>query len=139
ILRWTGQPSMALINPIGDASHVSEWEAALHQYFKVVRVFNAVTAEFDKRIELLRGFGQLRDAWRGPLQRAADALLADRRRRHRQAARSVSQTLIDMLTPTVAQPIGDGSDRPTVLRELEQRYLDALRRRERDGRETVER
>ncbi|HEY5674135.1 MAG TPA: GTPase, partial [Malonomonas sp.] len=37
ILRWTGQPRMALINPIGPADHVEAWRAALGQYFSVVR------------------------------------------------------------------------------------------------------
>ncbi len=139
ILRWTGRPSLALINPIGGESHVAAWEAALHQYFKVVRVFNAVTAEFDKRVELLRAFGQLRDAWRHPLQRAVDALVDDRRRRHRQATRAIAQMLADMMNLTAARPIDPDDDPATFKRELEQRYLDALRRRERDGRETVER
>ena len=44
ILRWTGQPSMALINPIGGDAHVEEWRAALSQYFKIVRVFDAHAA-----------------------------------------------------------------------------------------------
>jgi hypothetical protein len=139
ILRWTGRPSLALINPIGSDAHVAAWEAALQQYFKVVRVFNAVTAEFDKRVELLRAFGQLRDGWRGPLQRAVDALIEDRRRRHRQAARAIAHMVVDMMTLTAARPMGEEDDPAAVKRELEQRYLDALRRRERDGRETVER
>ena len=77
ILRWTGRPSLALINPIGKADHVEAWRAALGQHFKIVRVFNAVTAEFDKRLELLRAFGQLREAWRNPLDQAVVALRRD--------------------------------------------------------------
>ena len=46
ILRWTGQPRLALINPIGEADHVEAWRTALGQYFSVVRVFDAVTADF---------------------------------------------------------------------------------------------
>ena len=46
ILRWSGRPRLALINPIGDADHVEAWRAALGQYFSVVRVFDAVTADF---------------------------------------------------------------------------------------------
>ena len=36
ILRWTGEPSMALINPIGGGDHIPAWRAALEQYFIVV-------------------------------------------------------------------------------------------------------
>ena len=34
ILRWTGQPSMALINRIGAGDHAEDWRRALNQYFK---------------------------------------------------------------------------------------------------------
>ncbi len=40
ILRWSGQPSMALINPIESSQYVEPWKNALEQYFKIVRVFN---------------------------------------------------------------------------------------------------
>ena len=54
VLRWTGRPRMALINLISAGDHVEEWRAALAQYFSIVRVFDAVRADFGKRIELLR-------------------------------------------------------------------------------------
>ena len=39
ILRYTGQPRMALINLIGEANFIDEWRQALDQYFSIVRVF----------------------------------------------------------------------------------------------------
>ncbi|MEQ8663214.1 MAG: GTPase, partial [Gammaproteobacteria bacterium] len=72
ILRWTGQPRMALINPMGRHDHVDEWRRALNQYFSIVRVFDAVHADFGKRIELLRAFRQLGEGLPG----WADALSA---------------------------------------------------------------
>src|SRR5258706_230060 len=74
ILRWTGQPSMALINPIGGGAHVEEWRAALQQYFKIVRVFDAHAATFDARLDLLRAFGQLSEPWRPPPQAPVAAI-----------------------------------------------------------------
>ena len=47
ILRWTGQPSMALINPIESQAYVEEWESALKQFFKAVQVFNPMLADFE--------------------------------------------------------------------------------------------
>ena len=58
VLRWTGQPRMALINLIGTGDHQGQWRRALDQYFSIVRVFDAVHADFDKRIDLLRAFGE---------------------------------------------------------------------------------
>ena len=37
ILRWTGQPSMALINRIDEADYTQEWKQALSGYFQMIR------------------------------------------------------------------------------------------------------
>ena len=65
ILRWTGQPSMALINMIGDSDYSEDWTKALGQYFRIVRVFDAMKADFDRRVQLLLAFGELREAVAG--------------------------------------------------------------------------
>jgi hypothetical protein len=138
ILRWTGQPRMALINPIGSEAHVDDWRAALGQYFSVVRVFNAMTAEFVKRTELLRAFGQLRDDWRGPLDEAVRMLEADRKRRDHQAAREIARMTVDMMKLTVDTQIGQGVDPAPHRERLKEKHRDQLRQRERKGRESVE-
>ena len=69
ILRWTGQPRLALINPIGETDHVEAWRTALGQYFSVVRVFDAR----DRRLrEAHRAAARLRPA-RGGVAPAAAA------------------------------------------------------------------
>lgn len=93
ILRWTGQPRMALINMIGDGDYRGAWRAGLGQYFSIVREFNAHKASFEQRIALLRGFGELEETWREPLQRAAEALERERTRQREQ----VSETIAGML------------------------------------------
>ncbi|MEM6853598.1 MAG: DUF3482 domain-containing protein, partial [Planctomycetota bacterium] len=138
ILRWTGRPSLALINPIGEADHVEAWRSALGQYFKIVRVFNAVTAEFDKRLELLRAFGQLKEDWRQPLDRAVQALDADRQRRRRESAREVAALLADALTLEVTRKLRPGEDPKPVQPELLEKFKGELRRREKRARERVE-
>src|SRR5918995_1544721 len=94
VLRWTGRPRMALINLISSGDHVAEWRAALGQYFSIVRVFDAMRADFGKRIELLRAFGAIDERWAAPLNRAADALVAERQRRLRRAAAEIGDFLI---------------------------------------------
>ncbi|MBN2506646.1 MAG: DUF3482 domain-containing protein [Verrucomicrobia bacterium] len=139
ILRWTGQPSLALINPIGAADHIESWRAALGQFFKVVRVFNAVMAEFSKRTELLRAFGQLREEWREPLQRAVLSLEADRLRQRRLAARAVADGLAAMLAHRVERDLPEGANLLAAKSALEGRYRDDLRRLEQRCRDEVER
>jgi len=68
ILRWSGQPSMALINPIESNAYVAEWQRALGQYFKLVRVFNPLQADFAKRLELLEVFTHLVPEWSSALE-----------------------------------------------------------------------
>lgn len=138
ILRWTGRPSLALINPIGDADHVEAWRSALGQYFKIVRVFNAVTAEFDKRLELLRAFGQLKESWRTPLEQAVQALDGDRQRRRRESAREIASLLADGLTLSVTKKIGPTDDAKKFQPALLENFKGQLRRREKRGRERVE-
>jgi hypothetical protein len=75
ILRWTGQPSLAVINPIGQPRFVEPWRRALEQFFRIVRVMDVLQAPFDQQLELLRAFGQMREAWRSPVDEAVVANL----------------------------------------------------------------
>ena len=138
ILRWTGQPSMGLINPIGGGDYIEEWRAALGQYFSVVRVFNAVYSEFGKRSELLKAFGQLREEWRQPLQQAVASLGTDRAARRERASRILAASLEDMLTLQVEKKLGD-STKPELEKEvLELSYRNQLQRVEGRSRDRVE-
>jgi hypothetical protein len=138
ILRWTGEPSLALINPIGAADHVDEWRAALGQYFKIVRVFDALTAPFEKRLDLLRAFTALREEWRAPLEAAVAALEAERARVRARAARAIAEMLVDMLSLSVAKRLPEGADPEPSRAPLEREFEDALRKREQEGRRAVE-
>jgi hypothetical protein len=139
ILRWTGQPSMALINPIEGDAHVEQWRAALGQYFQIVRVFDAVEAPFEARLELLRGFGQLAEAWRVPLEDAVAVLAEERGRVHRRVARSVAVMISEMLLHTATRKLSHDADASLYEASLEQSWKDELRDRERAGRREVER
>ncbi len=138
ILRWTGQPRMALINPIGQADYVEAWQLALGQYFSVVRVFNAVTADFTKRIELLRAFGQLKDAWRQPLQLAVDSLQQSRAQARLSAARSIASTLAEMLMLKVEKKVNPEIDTSEDKQKLEKDYRRQIQKLEDGCRKQVE-
>jgi Domain of unknown function (DUF3482)/50S ribosome-binding GTPase len=138
ILRWTGQPSMALINPIGGHAYVEEWRRALSQYFKIVRVFDAHAASFEARLELLRGFGQLAEAWRAPLDAAVAAIAEERERVHARVARTLAELLAEMLGYVATRRIPVGADAEDFRESLEREWQDALRARERAARRSVE-
>ncbi|MBN7769879.1 GTPase/DUF3482 domain-containing protein [Marinobacter daepoensis] len=98
ILRWTGRPSLALINSIGPDDHSDTWQAALGQFFQVVRKFDAVRAPFDQHLSLLKAFGQLEPDWERPLEHATRLLAEQRRQRQRHAARLIADALEELMS-----------------------------------------
>lgn len=138
ILRWTGRPRMALINMIAAGDHVEEWRAALSQYFSIVRVFDAMRADFSKRIELLRAFGAIDEHWAEQLNRAADALSAERKRRKHRAADEIANLLVGALTATVTVPLGERKEDPEAERKARDKLRETIRRKENASRRVVQ-
>lgn len=140
ILRWTGQPSMALINLIGHRDYIEDWKRVLNQYFKIVRVFNPMTATFDDRARLLRGFSHLEERWESPLNDAATAL-----EQYHQTLRAQSA---DLIVDLLIQSIGhieqgdlaqDSSEeqKAAKLSEMETRYQQTIEKMEANTHENI--
>jgi GTPase Era involved in 16S rRNA processing len=68
ILRWTGQPSMALINHIDASDYTQEWKRALEQYFKMVRTFNPMQTSLSQHMTILESMAQLKEEWIAPVK-----------------------------------------------------------------------
>ena len=98
ILRYTGQPSMALINCIGSNDYVETWKDALGQYFNVVQVFDAWQAPLSQQRELLSAFAAVHPPWSNILNRAVLALTERDDAKSYQASESIAQMLTTMLT-----------------------------------------
>lgn len=135
ILRWTGQPSMALINRVGTGEHVRGWHSALNQYFKVVREFDAQRASLEERIRLLTTLRELHEPFRAPVQGAIDALLAEDARRRTESAHILCDLLIGAVTFSL-ETRGEESLDP---RKLEQDFHDRLRAMEHAARDQLAR
>lgn len=138
ILRWTGRPSLALVNPIENSDYVDQWTAGLGQYFQTVRVFDAHRAEHRKQLDLLTLFGHLDPEWQQPLNRAVEVLEADRERQHMEAAESVSDLIVEGIRYSVNQAIPEGAPAAPVKTLLFNRYQRHLIRREQETRKQVE-
>lgn len=141
ILRWTGQPRMALINMIGPGDYVEDWRRALNQYFSIVRVFDAQRADFGKRLELLRAFRELEahdEHWRGRLEHAVQVLEHDRRRRRRAAASEIADMLIDVLSWRESAPAPEGMDQQVLASALAARLRKRIAHREQLARGVVQ-
>ena len=138
ILRWTGQPSLAVINMIGSENYVEQWRSALGQYFRIVREFNALYADFEKRLNLLRGFGELNEDWREPLALAVDVIVEDRERRSERSAEAISNMLFDMLNLTVQKRFSSDVVPNDVKEGLLDKFKQKLAQRELSARSDIE-
>jgi len=138
ILRWTGQPGMALVNRIGAEDHAAEWRRALDQYFKIVRDFDAYSVTFDERLSLLESFRELRPGSRQAIDEAVTALVAQRRRRRGEAAAEIAELIADELTHTEEIAVEDEAALEAERDRLERGFHDHLRSREEKARRRIE-
>lgn len=137
ILRWTGQASMALINPIENEAHVEEWKQALSQYFRIVRVFNAMQADFEKLLAVLEAFSHIREEW----QESITALIRDYRAQRKNQAREAMMLLADLLVRLcsyqVSQKVLSKEQAEHLKPALKERYFTEMRRLEQDCHEAL--
>ncbi len=138
ILRWTGQPSLAVINPIGVPRFVEPWRLALEQFFRVVRVLDVQQAPFEQQLELLRAFGQMRESWRRPVEEAVAALIENRARQDDDAARVIAEMIAEALTHRETKDIAKDEDPTRHSASLENNYNRRIRQFEARARREVE-
>lgn len=131
ILRWTGQASMALINPIENEQYIESWRQALSQYFKVVTVFNAVQADSDKQLAILETFSHLKEEWRGSIQTLVREYRAQREEQERRAAQILADLLRDLCFHQVSQKTFTRNQAAALRDMLERRFYDWMKNRER--------
>lgn len=130
ILRWTGRPSMALINPIESEQYVAEWERALTQYFKIVRVFNPMTADFTRQIELLQAFAHLNPNWAGTLNTITEDLQQQRITQKANSAMILSRLVEDLCFHRESQKVLNQQQAKIVQPTLEKKYKSWMQARE---------
>jgi len=138
ILRWTGQPGMAVLNRTRDRDHSDEWRPILAQFFHVVRSFDAHRATFADRLDLLRGFREVRQDWRAPMDRAIAVMQAEWRARSERAAAAIAGLMTSALTHIERRPLREGDDRDAVRDTLEHAFTAAMRTHEKEARAEVE-
>jgi hypothetical protein len=138
ILRWTGQPRMALINHIGNNDFTESWRPALDQYFSVVRQFNAQSVRFRDRLELFQAFRELHDTWRPKVDEAIKYLNAEWQRREREAAHIISEMLAKELTYYQEIGLYRHEEIEDHRAGIETKFHDWLRKREAKSRYEIE-
>jgi GTPase Era involved in 16S rRNA processing len=98
ILRWCGQPSMAILNLIGKEDYREQWKSALGHYFRMVRTFNPITATFDDHISLLDSMSQLKEEWTKPIKLAINVLET----LHQEKINSTVNAIVENMQKTIS-------------------------------------
>ncbi len=130
ILRYTGQPAMALINWSEDGAYVDDWRNALNQYFKLVRSFDAHEVTWRERRRLLEAFQVLEPQWEEPLEHALGVLNTEQERRMHEVANIITDLLVDSLTFHLVVTLPSSTALRFEREKLETRYHDELRKKE---------
>ncbi|MBM3961935.1 MAG: DUF3482 domain-containing protein, partial [Planctomycetes bacterium] len=138
ILRWTGQPGMAVINRTGARDHGAEWRSVLTQFFQVVRDFDAHAATFRDRLGLLRAFREVKQDWRHAIDRVLFAMRAEWTRRGEVAVTAIAGLLVGVIGMVEKRSLGDGDDAAKVADELRAKWCKRVRDQEHAARQAVE-
>jgi len=138
ILRWTGQPSMALINTIGEGDYVEEWEQALGQYFKLVRRYNPMKSGYVDHVALLESIAQLREEWTAPVKRSIALFEAWHDRRFARTAHTIAELIRRTLSHVEQIPLRTDEVTDADRRRLLERYQATIRRLETEAQQKVE-
>jgi len=138
ILRWTGQPSMALINLIDDTNYVEEWKRALGQYFKMVRLFNPMKATFPQHLSLLQSIAQLKEEWIEPVNASIVLFKAYHEQLFEQTARSITHLLHRSLSHVERLPLKAEEAAEAEERLVLERYKAKLRSFEEGSQHEIE-
>jgi hypothetical protein len=123
---------------IGEADYSEEWNSALGQYFRIVRIFDAMTADFDKRAQLLLAFGQIREEWRQSLDKAVRILADEQARRRKLSARVIAEAIGHMITYTHQKRLAEDEGIADQRTELQTAYRQELISMEQQCRSEVE-
>ncbi|MAW62251.1 MAG: hypothetical protein CMJ94_15650 [Planctomycetes bacterium] len=130
ILRWAGQPGIALLNRIGPQDHAGSWRPVLTQFFNAVHEFDAHQAGLDARLRLLEVLGAVRSDWRPAAETAIAHLREQRARRDRQATETLAEGIGVLLRHVERKPAPPHGDSVGTDVELAADYQDALRKLE---------
>lgn len=137
ILRWTGQPSMALINLIDDTNYVEEWRRALGHYFRMVRVFNPMKADFSQHIALLESMAQLREEWTVSVKHAIGIFAKYRLQNISDSAQLVAELIADSLAYVASMQISGEEAKPEEKEKILETYKMHLRKLEEKSQQKI--
>jgi len=137
ILRMTGLPRLGLINWTADPVHKQLWKNKLSVHFGLIREFNAHTATYRDRIELLNSLALIDPAWQPGLRKAVDTIEADWKERTHDAAKTIADLLADCLSHQESRNLTERADQKAEQKALVEQYRAKLRKLERSAHKEI--
>ena len=131
ILRWCGQPSLAVINRIKDEDYTEQWREALQSHFNIVRTYDPMHATLRDHLRLIESMAHTDERWLDALKAAASHLKEDFTRRVRASAQTIVAGLETMVRHKESMTIQKSKATPEEKETLLHRYQEALRQQER--------
>jgi len=136
ILRWCGQPSMAILNLIGDEDYREDWTRALGQYFRLVRTFDPMKAKFSDHISLLEAMAQLNEDWTKSIKKAINILKNMHRHKVEQTIDIVVEYVIKSLSyvyiKRIRTPEATPQEKERAIEKYKEQLIKFEKRLERD-------
>ncbi len=129
ILRWTGQPRLALLNKKGDSEEfLEDWKKTLGSYFNLVRTFNAHTAKYDERVRLIRSLLEIDEGNGKAIETVLNFLEMEWGQRREESTEAIITFLEKALTHRETCSITErdmsiDSRKERKLKELEETYF----------------
>ena len=129
ILRLTGLPRMAVINSKDATTDFLEgWKDEFRKCFNVFRVFNAHTANYTQRIELLESLKNIDQDWQSTLDTVIAAFKKDWAQRNRISAGIITEMLHECLAYKIVRDIGDPGDEKQMKANMRNAYEKDIRK-----------
>jgi GTPase Era involved in 16S rRNA processing len=138
ILRWCGQPSMAILNLIGKEDYSDQWKSALGHYFRMVRTFNPIKATFIEHIELLDSMSQLKEEWTKPIKVAIAVLEDLQKQKVEQSVDSIVNTISKTLSYVHSYKIKGESATEQEEEQLKVIYREKIVKYEKEQEQNIE-
>ena len=131
ILRMTGQPRMAIINCKDETlAFMDEWKSEFRKHFNIVRIFNAHTATYKERIELLESLKAIDQDWQPALGKVISAFKMDWQGRNHRTA----ELIVEMIEQSITFKLHENYTNETEVKKARQtaqnEYADHIHKKE---------
>lgn len=127
LIRLTGVPRLAIINRIGNEDFINDWRSELEQTMNAVREFNAHSASFEDRKDLLEALANIKREWKPSLQAVIAALLNERESRIADTSALTVRLVRDCLTYSESKQIPLNSESADARKAVEDMLQDQFR------------